>query len=441
MTMRWLQDSDFVLWQGDVVDVLDGEIASDSIDCCITSPPYWGLRDYGTGGWSGGGADCDHAAAKRTTRFDYSLEATRANPHQVRAQTTAPEGTDGRQWHSVCPTCGARRVDAQLGLEATPEEYVSRLVDVFREVWRVLAPHGSVWLNLGDSYSGATPGRNDLDRIGQRVTDPNPTTPPTSKYTDDAQRQRRGARSASGLPAKNLVGIPWRVAFALQRDGWLLRSDTIWAKPNPIPESVADRPTKSHEYVFLLAKQPRYWFDQAAVAERAISGTDLGLLRGRIPDDADDRVSWHADSIAARQRAGVDSRTGNPSATRNVRSVWSISAQPYAHAHFATYPTELVRRCLLASCPQRVCLDCGQPDGWSDCDHDSWRPGVVLDPFIGSGTTALVARRHTRACVGIELNPAYCHLIEHRLQQLALDGAEYEPPLVEAVDVQESLWA
>jgi hypothetical protein len=258
-----------------------------------------------------------------------------------------------------------------------------------------------------------------------------------------------------------MVPIPWMVAMALQADGWYLRSDIVWSKPNPMPESVTDRPTKAHEYVFLLTKQPRYWFDAEAVRERSITNdprrpyTSNGALDGR--------GVWHSG----------ERRDGDDFSARNVRSVWTIATQPYPEAHFATYPEELVRRCLLAGCPEWVCRTCGKPRerlveeivsrpkselrgkyaapdasvriggggstiglsnwhdgrndkvtrslGWSDCGHnDDYRPGRVLDPFLGSGTTALVARRHGRACVGIELNPAYAQLAARRLQQLSL---------------------
>jgi DNA modification methylase len=191
-----------------------------------------------------------------------------------------------------------------------------------------------------------------------------------------------------------LLGIPWRVAFALQEDGWWLRSDIIWAKPNPMPESVTDRPTRSHEYIFLLSKSARYWYDAYAIAEPAANPFDLGLLRGRSFVDGAN-VAWHAPSIVKRQEAGVDSRTAG-SANRNKRDVWTITTAPYPNAHFATFPPKLIEPCILA----------GAPAG-----------GVVLDPFAGAGTTLLVAKNLNRQAVGIELSPDYCGLIVDRLQQ------------------------
>jgi site-specific DNA-methyltransferase (adenine-specific) len=273
-------------------------------------------------------------------------------------------------------------VDAQLGLEETPEAYVAALVAVFREVRRVLADSGTLWLNLGDSYN---------NRAKVRETSHQPAL---NDFTDDvwADRAARGgvrmSLTSGGMKEKDLVGIPWRVAFALQADGWYLRSDIIWSKPNPMPESVTDRPTKAHEYVFLLSKSPRYFFDQEAVRE---------------PHSPDGRTKTVHDHATPRSHANYDNvGNGNerwPNGGRNLRSVWTIATQPYADAHFAVFPEELVRRCLLAGCPEG---------------------GTVLDPFGGSGTTALVAREHNRRAVLIELNETYCALAARRLQQLSL---------------------
>lgn len=301
------QDADFTLHKGDCLDVLRG-MPDASVDCCVTSPPYWGLRDYG--------------------------------------------------------------VEGQLGLEATPDEYVARMVDVFREVRRVLVDSGTCWLNLGDSYnSAASNQRNEL--IGGW----------------DAGMGRASTVDKS-LKAKDLIGVPWRVAFALQADGWWLRSDIIWSKPNPMPESVTDRPTKAHEYVFLLTKSARYFFDQEAVREPHSPDGRRKTIHDHRTDDSHENY----DNVG----------NGNerwPNGGRNVRSVWEIATQPYAEAHFATFPQELPRRCIAAGCP---------------------KDGTVLDPFMGSGTTALVARNLGRRSVGIELNADYCDLAARRLGQQSL---------------------
>jgi DNA modification methylase len=455
----YLQDADLTLYQGDALEVLRG-LPDGSVDCCVTSPPYWGLRDYGTGSWEGGDPDCDHAKAL------IPREAT--DPGIRRSTLEGGKGTTTVQasantFRDVCGKCGASRVDRQLGLEATPEAYVARMVEVFREVRRVLSDRGTLWLNIGDSYNANVgAGFNANARIGQQNT----VLP-------------------SGLPAKNLLGMPWRLAFALQADGWYLRADIIWAKPNPMPESVTDRPTKAHEYVFLLSKRPRYFFDQEAVREPA-EWSRWGDQTNRKHEGSGSAAGWigskskgqlqggrHARRYTAEEFKTTDERNTryqgpNPSdGGRNVRSVWEIATQPYPEAHFATYPEELVRRCILAGCPEQVCSVCGkareriveretfrstsrsnpkpefgrsgratrgpsddvprviddvrtETTGWTDCGHSTFRPGVVLDPFGGSGTTALVARKHGRRSILVELSASYCALAADRLSQLSL---------------------
>jgi DNA modification methylase len=262
----------------------------------------------------------------------------------------------------------------QLGLEPTPEEYVAHMVEVFREVRRVLRDDGVLWLNLGDSYAAGKLGRDDSGDNGRfggpRIEPKQRSAPP-------------------GLKPKDLVGIPWRVAFALQADGWWLRADCIWAKPNPMPESVTDRPTKSHEYLFLLAKSERYYYDQDAVREP----------HSRLWDES------NGGSIATGRMAAANGAMGDmsthpkgyplPNPTgRNRRSVWTIATKPYSGAHFATFPEKLVEPCILAGCPAG---------------------GTVLDPFGGAGTTGLVAVKHGRNAILIELNPAYGELIRDRI--------------------------
>lgn len=259
---------------------------------------------------------------------------------------------------------------AEMGLEPTPDEFVAALVEVFREVRRVLADDGTVWLNLGDSYAQAG-GRGEQGGSSQR------------KGRANVQAQERRATSTrppEGLKPKDLIGIPWRVAFALQADGWYLRQDIIWNKPNPMPESVTDRCTKAHEYIFLLSKGPRYYFDADAIKEPAVTA-GAPHKAGRKND-------------ASRNDHSTTGTVRGDGEFRNRRDVWTVSTKPYREAHFATFPPDLIEPCILA----------GAPVG-----------GMVLDPFGGAGTTGLVAERHGRHSVLTELNPAYAALAAERI--------------------------
>jgi DNA modification methylase len=294
-------------------------LADGTVQVCVTSPPYWGLRDYKLG-------------------------------------------------------------DVGIGLEKTPEEFVANIVQVFREVRRVLRDDGTLWLNMGDAYAGNSAGgfRPGAGRADGIVDDRN-------------QRNRNGNGCPAGLKPKDLVGIPWRVAFALQADGWYLRSDIIWHKPNPMPESVRDRPTKAHEYLFLLTKQARYYYDAEAIKEPV---SDVSLRRAEYGWDCD-RSSTKNASLGGNgiHTAKMGERFVNP-AGRNRRDVWTIPTQPYKGAHFATYPEKLVEPCVLAGS----------------------RPGdVVLDPFCGSGTTGAVARRLGRDFVGLDMSAEYLELARKRI--------------------------
>ena len=454
VVVPWLDDGDVKLYHGDAAEVLS-QLPAGSVQTCVTSPPYWGLRDYGTGEWAGGSAECDHAAPLG----DGGTGGGGDKGFRHGSQYTHQRVTGGE-----CGRCGARRVDAQLGLEATPDEYVTRLVAVFREVWRVLRDDGTLWLNLGDSYAGGgTLGRNDGGRPATLVPRgkggamiPSGYSAPQTGSTFD--------KSAAGLKPKDLVGIPWRVAFALQADGWYLRSDIIWAKPNPMPESVTDRPTKAHEYVFLLAKQPRYYWDADAVREAATDGPWNSRKKFAGVEHTDDPKLRYA---SGRSHHPDEAQTG-----RNARSVWQIATQPTPEAHFATFPEELARRCIQAGTSEAGgCSACGVP--WQrivastpyapptaangerfvdasrqdknrklDGKSAAWReaaasrqttgwvascacdapvvPQRVLDPFAGSGTTALVARHHGRRSIGVDLSEEYLGIAARRLQQLSL---------------------
>jgi DNA modification methylase len=292
--------------QGDCRTVL-ATLPSASVHCIVTSPPYYGLRDYGA--------------------------------------------------------------DGQIGLEPTPDAYVAELVAVFRAARRVLRDDGTLWLNLGDSYArnGGTQGGGNRALL----------------HLDGKQRRMTRVPDG-GLKEKDLIGIPWRVAFALQADGWYLRQDIIWAKPNPMPESVTDRCTKAHEYVFLLSKSARYWYDQDAIREdeKQTSGVNM-----RAPKMGTHRLTDGYQIVTAKNYNDIKGA--------NRRSVWTIATQPYAESHFATMPPDLAELCIKAGCP---------------------KDGTVLDPFGGAGTTGLVADRLGRNAVLIELNPDYATMARHRIE-------------------------
>lgn len=313
----YYEHAGIVIYAGDCLDVLRS-LPDGAARCCITSPPYWGLRDYGH--------------------------------------------------------------DGQIGLEPTPEEYVSRMVEVFREVRRVLTDDGTLWLNLGDSYAANT--------TGGIAPQGGTSARPKIDSTEYAAR-----RVPNGLKPKDLVGIPWRVAFALQADGWYLRQDIIWAKPNPMPESVTDRCTKAHEYLFLLAKSERYYYDQEALKE-PVSASSIE----RWGTDKPKRKNPSPQGLSAGSVSG-ESCFGSQDGTRNRRSVWTISTKPFNGAHFAVMPEDLVKPCILAG---------------------TARGDVVIDPFTGAGTTAKCAKELGRGFVGSELNPAYCEIAAKRMAQEVL---------------------
>lgn len=350
---------DMELYLGDCPEVMSKRIPDESVQCCVTSPPYYGLRDYQTGKWEGGDPKCTHQKI---------TDKSKAVASSTLGGGKATTGHIQEGYRSICGRCGAVRVDAQIGLEDTPEQYVERLVEVFREVRRVLKDDGTVFLNLGDSYNGSGGAGGDYSKGGLKEGQP--------KYP---------GRKIDGLKPKDLIGIPWMVAFALRADGWYLRQDLIWAKPNPMPESVADRCTKAHEYIFLLSKSAKYYYDADAIAER--SSHELWPKMGG---------STHAARRAI--ISGGDTKPMTPTITRNKRSVWVVASEPTPDAHFATYPTKLIEPCILAGS----------------------RPGdIVLDPFNGSGTTGYVALKHGRKYIGIDLNEEYLNLANRRLLQVS----------------------
>lgn len=378
---------------GDCLEQLE-KLPSETVDCCITSPPYYGLRDYG--------------------------------------------------------------VEGQLGLEASPDEYVAKLVEVFREVRRVLKLEGTLWLNLGDSYAGSwgnyhpnsPPGKH-----GQRVKETARWNRPA--YEDQAFRPPT-SNKLEGLKPKDLIGIPWAVAFALRADGWYLRSDIIWHKPNCMPESVTDRPTKCHEYMFLLSKSQRYYYDNIAIQEKAQN--DFGKTWDKRKSAGHPMRYGH--DAESQSKIPLGTTLGG---MKNKRTVWTIPTKPFSGAHFAVMPEALVEPCILAGTSEKgYCPECGKAwkrqidrkveRNWKECPKDEgrreqnlqsdksglhsqyheiteittgWlpscqcsrdpRPGIVLDPFFGAGTVGVVAKRSGRGYVGIELNPDYVEIARKRI--------------------------
>lgn len=300
------------LYLGDCIETMR-RLPAGSVQTCVTSPPYFGLRDYGH--------------------------------------------------------------DGQIGLEPTPDEFVAALVAVFREVRRLLADDGTLWLNLGDSY--ANDGKWGGSSGGKHANALHGST-----------GIGRG-KVTTGLKPKDLIGIPWRVAFALQADGWYLRQDIIWHKPNPMPESVTDRCTKAHEYIFLLSKSPRYYFDAEAIKEPASQ-----------PRGEPKQVAQHKQAVLGQNKSGTLGTNYGPE-TRNRRSVWTVTTKPFKGAHFATFPPDLIEPCVLAGCPEG---------------------GTVLDPFGGAGTTGLVATQAGRDAVLCEINPEYVEMARTRIDAASLDA-------------------
>ena len=416
-----------------VSDCIEGmrKLPDECVDMCCTSPPYWGLRDYGNTEWKGGDEKCDHI--------------NNINPRSTRPKGKLDGGSldkyNEMPFIKECHKCGAIRKDNQLGLEETPEEYVENMVKVFREVKRVLKHDGTVWLNLGDSYAGNNSRASNGGRAGY-----------------GSKREGVFNNLSGNLKTKDLVGIPWRVAFALQADGWYLRQDIIWHKPNPMPESVTDRCTKSHEYIFLLTKSAKYFYDADAIREK--TNRDWSSVGGNLKGKGIHKIGNGYKDIG-------DRTLDNGQYGRNKRSVWKINTKPYKEAHFATFPEELPTLCIKAgSSKVGQCSMCGNPFrrvverktikrnelpkndpryrpnqykgsyeningkadagytksktiGWeSDCNCNAdITPQIILDPFFGSGTTGWVAQRLGRKWIGIELNEEYIKIAEKRFAQ------------------------
>jgi DNA modification methylase len=401
--------------QGHALDALRG-MEAESVQCCVTSPPYWGLRDYGTEPmvW-GGDPVCPHRWGDEVMAGEgYSSGNKRKWQHGA-SREADPSNWEGKTSQGVpCSLCGAWR--GHLGLEPTPELYVAHIVEIFREVWKVLRKDGTLWLNLGDCYAAAGYSRQDNTGGAKRL---------------DGGKQKHTS-VPPGLKPKDLVGVPWRVAFALQADSWWLRSDIVWSKPNPMPESVTDRPTRAHEYIFLMTKSARYFYDADAIKEGLAESSiqrisqpnfenqtggpkDYGPESNRSSRKSLENLKKRHDKKRGhvREHSGfIDSWDGKSkkeqvSDGRNKRTVWTVATQPFPDAHFATFPPKLIEPCILAGCPEG---------------------GLVLDPFGGSGTVGLVADRLGREAVLIELNPEYCEMAKRRIESDAPLFAEVEAP-------------
>ena len=383
-------------------------LPAQSVHCIVTSPPYYGLRDYGA--------------------------------------------------------------DGQIGLESTPEEYIAKMVALFGELRRVLRDDGTLWLNLGDSYTAGAGSRNGTNLSGLKKNVKNEETRQRLLVENKIYRGDSFKEIVTGLPPKNLPGIPWRVALALQADGWYLRSDIIWAKPNPMPESVTDRPTKAHEYIFLLSKSERYYYDAEAVRENLADERmgNPGAYKWSYANDPQTGKGIRGNGGPSVKLQNEGWNSNGKVTGRNRRTVWTVATQPYSGAHFATFPPKLIEPCILAGCPAEVCSECGAPvvrvvetiatkatsraqsfgrsgnvanhilPGQSAAQHRPGRdsginqsvttgftptcqcnaptvPGVVLDPFFGSGTVGQVAIETGRQWLGVELNPEYIKLANQRI--------------------------
>jgi len=318
---------------GDCLEVLD-QLPEKSVDTCITSPPYYGLRDYDTATWKGGDSECNHTY-KVSSPYNANFNERWGNSSGQKKQESQRHNV---QYKNKCKKCGAVRKDKQIGLEETPEEYVDKMVEVFRKVRRVLKDEGTVWLNLGDSYaSNHYTGARDSDTGWKH-----------GELSQGHQARAGGARGV--FKVKDLMGIPWMVAFALREDGWYLRQDIIWHKPNPMPESVTDRCTKAHEYIFLLTKQKKYYYDHEAIKEDAVN-------KGKKSDGFKGRQGT-ADYHAKGGGVGSSEKIYNK---KNKRSVWTVPTKPFKGAHFAVFPPDLIKPCVLAGCPEKVCVECDTP--------------------------------------------------------------------------------
>ena len=412
--------------EGNCIDKMK-ELEDNSIDCVVSSPPYFGLRDYGTAQWQGGDPNCDHETKR--SRGDDIKEGDKQGTNKGSRPNS----------QRVC-YCGAKRIDEQFGLEKSYQDYIANTVKVFETFKPKLKDTATIWWNVGDSY-------NQNQSAGDRV----------SKYSKK-QKTNQGnlgfkIESQKNLKVKDLLMIPNRVAIALQEAGWYIRSEIIWHKPNPMPESVRDRPTSSHEKIWLITKNKKYYYDAASIKEP--------LAASSIP-----RLNQNIKNQRGSARAHAGGKTNGPmkavnlGSKRNKRNVWTVTTKPFRGAHFATFPKDLIEPCIKAGCPEKVCSKCKTPyikikekigefqRRWSKnnqenspyekqgsmqnlykdkgckkdckCETDKFESGIVLDPFAGAGTTGLVAKENNRAAILIELNGEYLAMAKKRIETVLI---------------------
>ena len=490
------------IYLGNSLDVLK-TMPAGSVDCVVTSPPYWGLRDYGTATWEGGDASCDHSSAKEKSRYDYDLSKAKTGTHK-----NAKKGTDQAIWKNICPNCGAKKIDGQLGLEETMEEYVSKLCDIFDEIKRVLKDTGVVFVNIGDTYWG---GGNNRGSSPENLS--------AKQFSNAGARGQVQKQWSREYPSKSQCMIPFRFAIEMVNCGWVLRNTIIWHKKNAMPSSADSRFTVDFEYIYMFVKSNTTKFWSNRVIGRLVTSQPIGINGvenedwvkvkckkcspgkpcGKCDDGFKKRSLWkshdyffeqqfepHSEAILNDKRwekvrsggtlkhtpwkdypDGVQKpcdaqdsmfSTMNPLG-RNHRSVLTVNTQPLKEAHFATFPEKLIEPLIAAGCPERVCTKCGMPvvkiflkDSvptrpakvtkdvnrdifstarerfvpeykgitYASCScNKGFNPGVVLDLFIGSGTTGVVAIKQGKHYVGIDLNPEYIQMANKRIADTA----------------------
>tara|TARA_R100001440_G_scaffold42673_1_gene62441 strand:+ start:1519 stop:2799 length:1281 start_codon:yes stop_codon:yes gene_type:complete len=414
--------------QGDVFDKLK-ELDDNSIDCVVTSPPYWGLRDYGTAKWQGGDLNCSHSYGRNT----------RGGLTQFQKNNKGSFGDEAIKSGEHCKLCGAKRIDKQLGLEPTYQEHIQNIIELFRAMKPKLKDSATIWLNYGDSYAATVNGTKAKD----------------IKNDDRGFVDKPFSTIQGSIKPKDLVMIPNRIAIALQDDGWWIRSEIIWHKPNPMPESTKDRPTSAHEKIWLITKSKKYYYDADAIKEPT-----------KFPNA---KANWTSKQRIERAKSlnrkpvgnEINKKKYNGQSFKNKRNVWTITTKPCKEAHFATFPKDLIEPCVKAGCPEKVCVECGKPQvkefyrkekynpgygnqhtpkgthkkiggvyqKWLEenppkitikpsCDcNKGFKSGVVLDPFGGAGTTGIVAKQFNRTAILIELNSEYIKIAKKRIDK------------------------